>query len=300
MVCFKPLKAYRKSGGGVTFSSKDAIPASFLSLPCGQCIGCRLKRSREWALRCVHEAKQFERNSFVTLTFSPHSLLERDSAWPNRRGSVMVEDWQNFAKRVRHRLGSFRFFMCGEYGDLNLRPHYHACIFGQDFSNDRVVIRADKYGSLYYSKQLEDIWGNGFCTVGDLTYSSAAYVARYVMKKATGKLADERYERFDSKTGEVWTVKPEFVCMSRRPGVGSDWFDKWKSDVYPADEVVFDGKRFRPPRYYDNKLEAEVLRALKDKRAKSVLGRREDLTEDRLRVREEHEILVGKQSKREL
>lgn len=292
MVCFKPLKAYRKVGGGVTFSGKEAIPASFLSLPCGQCIGCRVKRSREWALRCVHEAKLHPANSFVTLTYNP-SKLPKDCG-------LDVTHWQKFAKRLRKECGPFRYFMCGEYGDENLRPHFHACLFGIDFASDRVVMRESKYGNLYYSKLLEDKWSNGFCTVGTLTYSSAAYVARYVMKKATGKLADERYERYDSVTGEYWSVRPEFVVMSRRPGIGARWFEQFKSDVYPSDEVVFDGKRFRPPRYYDNKLDAEVLKALKDKRVASLYNRREDLTEDRLKVREEYERLVFKQQKRGL
>lgn len=298
MVCFKPLKAYRKVGGGVSFSVKEGIPASFLSLPCGQCIGCRVKRSREWALRCVHEAKLHEHNSFLTLTYSPESCP--------KDGGLVVKDLQDFWKRLSYRLvGSyskrpFRYFACGEYGESNLRPHYHACLFGVDFSGDRELMRPSKFGNLYYSRMLEAEWKHGFCTAGDLTYSSAAYVARYVMKKATGKLAEERYQRYDSSTGEYWLVKPEFVVMSRRPGVGSAWFDKWKSDVYPSDEVVFDGKRFRPPRYYDNKLDSEVLKALKDKRCASLLGRREDLTEDRLRVREEFEELVLRNKQRGL
>lgn len=290
MVCFKPLKAYRKAGGGVTFSGKDAIPAAFLQLPCGQCMGCRVRRSREWALRCVHEAKMHERNSFLTLTYSPSKLPED--------GSLRVMDLQRFWKRLRAKVvsgarsySSFRYFACGEYGDSNLRPHYHACLFGIDFSSDRVLMRENASGALYYSKVLEDTWSNGFCTIGNLTYSSAAYVARYVMKKATGRLAEDRYLRFNGETGEYWNVKPEFVVMSRRPGVGSSWFSKWSTDVYPSDEVVFDGKRFRPPRFYDNKLESAVLAELKDKRARRMRAVDHLYAEDSLKVREEFDSI---------
>lgn len=207
-------------------------------------------------------------NCFVTLTYDEAHLPEG--------GSLVVGDWQKFAKRLRKGVGPFRFFHCGEYGDENSRPHYHACVFGLDFGRDRVPLKSVRGHTLFTSEKLSETWGLGFATVGSLTWQSAAYVARYVMKKATGPLAKERY-------GDR---RPEYVTMSRRPGIGSKWFERFASDVYPSDEVVHEGKRFRPPRYYDLKLSAPELDSLKTKRRAAAWSHRADLTEERLRVRE--------------
>lgn len=278
MPCFSPLTAYRAVGGGVVFARGDSCSVTPLQLPCGQCVGCRAERVRQWAIRCVHEASCHERNSFITLTYSPQCVPAD--------GGLVVKHWQDFAKRLRRRLGSFRFFHCGEYGEVNFRPHYHACIFGQDFSGDRTVVRDDGEYKTYLSPLLDSVWGKGFCTVGNLTYESAAYVARYVMKKATGAKSSEVYGRVDSETGEYFEVRPPYITMSRRPGIGSEWFDKFAGDVYPEDEVVYDGKRFRPPRFYDSKLPEDELEGLKAKRVREALRRSSELTPERLKARE--------------
>lgn len=278
MPCFRPLHAYRAPGGGVAFDSKKGYADRPLELPCGQCIGCRVERSRQWALRCVHEAQMHGANCFVTLTYSDENL-------PGD-GGLHVEDWQKFAKRLRKSVGAFRFFHCGEYGDANRRPHYHACLFGLDFSDDRVLLRRSGEHSLFVSPLLTRTWGLGHCSVGDLTYESAAYVARYVCKKLTGPEGEVEYSRVDESTGEVTRVCAPYVTMSRRPGVGSTWFEKFSAEVYPSDEVVHKGRRFRPPRFYDGKLSEEELDQVKGKRAARVALRKEDLTPDRLRVRE--------------
>ena len=267
MPCFRPLKAYRKDGGGVAFDSKRGFADRPIELPCGQCVGCRVRRSREWAMRCVHEAQTHNENCFVTLTYSPQKLPAD--------GSLRVEDFQKFCKRLRKRVGKFRFFHCGEYGEENLRPHYHALLFGVDFSFDRCILKSGKY-KLYTSPTLDSAWKLGFATIGDCTYESAAYVSRYVIKKVTGKDAEKHYNG----------RKPEYITMSRRPGIGSTWFDKFSGDVYPSDEVVIKGRKFRPPRFYDEKLDDQVKGVLKAKRQKAVVRFAKDLEYERLRVRE--------------
>lgn len=278
MPCFRPLRAFWKPGGGVAFDRGSEATSAELQLPCGQCRGCRLRRSAEWALRCVHEASLHERNSFVTLTYDAEHLP--------RDGSLNVKHWQDFAKRLRKAVGPFRFFHCGEYGDGNLRPHYHACMFGVDFSGDRVLVGHKRGNDLFTSKLLEETWGKGMVRIGSLTFASAAYVARYVMKKAKGKDL-RRYERVDVETGECYSVRPEYVTMSRRPGVGAAWLDKFHGDVYPSDEVVHEGRKFRPPRFYDSRLEEAELEVLKQRRRERAEARSEDLTPERLRVREQ-------------
>ncbi len=248
-----------------------------LKLKCGQCIGCRLDRTRGWAIRAVHEAQMHEQNSFVTLTYN-------DQCLPSDH-SLDVKHWQGFAKRLRKNKGPFRYLHCGEYGDENGRPHYHACIFGLDFSEDRIPFTQ----KLYISAELQRLWPHGFATIGNLTFDSAAYVAAYALKKATGQNADERYERVDPSTGECWAVKPDYATMSLKPGLGKSWFDKFTSDVYPDDFVVLKGQKFRPPQYYDRLLEKEnpqLYTKMLLKRRQHVNDKPEDHTDTKLQVKE--------------
>jgi len=223
-----------------------------------------------------------EKNCFLTLTYDPEHLVEDQG--------LEVKDWQNFAKKLRRDVGRFRFLHCGEYGDENLRPHFHACVFGQDFTEDRVPWKKNGEHQLYVSPVLEKIWGKGFVSIGSLTFDSAAYVARYVVKKATGKLAEKKYERVDGETGEVWTVPAEYATMSRNPGLGATWFDKYWKDIYPGDFVVANGKKFRPPKFYDlmlSRKDPEMLKKLKRQRMKFASDRPWDSTPERMEVKEE-------------
>lgn len=277
MACTRPLKAYRAPGGGIAFDSKRGFEDRKLELACGQCQECRLARSAQWALRCVHEAATHRHNSFITLTYSPESL---PANW-----SLDVREWQLFAKRLRKERGKFRYYHAGEYGSKTGRPHYHALLFGLHFP-DQVVIDQKNGKRIFTSPQLEEIWGKGNVTVGDVCFESAAYVARYVMKKITGDDAEEHYERVDPDTGEIFPVKPEYSTMSRRPGIGKAWLQKFKSDVYPSDEVIHEGRKFRPPRFYDSLLPEKELQKLKRQRRKTMQEHSENLTPERLEARE--------------
>ncbi len=250
MACTRPLHGYKAPGGKVSFSPKEGytdLPS--VTVKCGQCLGCRLERKRAWAIRAVHEAQMHEDNSFLTLTYDDEHLP--------KDGSINVRHWQLFAKRLRKQKGPFRFLHCGEYGEANKRPHYHACIFGHDFSGDRTMHTQKGGHPLWISGELSELWSNGFCTIGSLSFDSAAYVAGYCVKKATGNAAKESLERVNGETGEVKMVKAEYATMSRRPGLGYTWFQKYKSDVYPEDVVIQKGRVFRPPAYYDTLLEKE-------------------------------------------
>jgi hypothetical protein len=286
MPCFYPLPAYRQPSGQVTFHDKgEGRP---LSIPCGQCVGCRLRRSSEWATRIVHETQLHEQNCFITLTYAPEYL-------PPDTG-LRKKDHQDFMKRLRHEYQApIRYFHTGEYGEGG-RPHYHDILFGIDF-HDRIQIGETKSKlPLYTSPTLERIWGQGFVSVDDVTYESAAYVARYCMKKVTGKAQDvideetglKPYERFNSFTGEIVPVTPEYSTMSRRPGIGRSWFDAYSRDFYPKDYAHINDRRVKPPRFYDkllSKTDPDLWAGIKEKR--EVLAYlSEDNTPERLAVRE--------------
>ena len=223
-------------------------------------------------------------NVFVTLTYNNQNLP------PD--GSLDYRHFQLFMKRLRKKFGSgVRFYMCGEYGDENRRPHYHAILFNIKF-DDAIKWRKTPTGyPQYRSKTLEDLWGLGNCEFGSVTFKSAAYVARYIMKKVTGEVAAMHYCDFDPVTGEVFgELKPEFNNMSRRPGIGRDWIEKFQSDVYPQGSVVVNGVEVRPPRYYDQYFKAvdpKEFEHLSLHRALEMRKRASDNTRERLAVREQ-------------
>ncbi len=281
MTCIRPLRGFRAPGGQLKFTRNGAWVDRPVSVSCGQCTGCRLERSKQWALRCIHEAKFHERNSFITLTY--------DNEHVPKDGSVDVSHWQKFAKRLRKRVGPFRFLHCGEYGEKSFRPHYHACIFGLDFVEDQVLFKQEEGHAIFTSALLTEVWGQGFTTHGALNFQSAAYVARYVMKKMTGSSAADEYRRIDSETGEEFFVRPPYVTMSRRPGIAKAWFDKYHQEVYPDDFVVEGGRKNRPPKFYDRLLEAQDPKAFAKVRASRIrkgVENEENTTPDRLGARE--------------
>jgi hypothetical protein len=231
MPCYSPLDGWlskdRNPSGkrSIVFTKSEALVDRPVKLPCGRCIGCRLEKSRQWAVRMMHEASLYEENCFITLTY--------EKMPPN--DSLNKKHFQDFMKRLRKAYGgrTIRYFHCGEYGENFGRPHYHAILFNLDFNDKKYwsIVNGNKY---YTSEKLNKIWGKGYCIIGSVSFDSAAYVARYVTKKITGEAAFEHYTDFDRETGEITRERdPEYATMSRRPGIGSVWLDKFKTDVYP-------------------------------------------------------------------
>lgn len=254
MPCYHPMPAVRMLDGSVKFvsRSKKGVDGS-LELPCGQCIGCRLERSRQWAMRCLHESSLYEDNSFITLTYDESNLPAG--------GSLNYSDFQRFMKRLRkNSKRPVRFYMGGEYGESTLRPHFHACLFGFDFS-DKVYFRKSASGEkIYTSKFLESLWPFGLSSIGNVTFQSAAYIARYCVQKVTGDAADLHYScpEFVDEDGVIRnSVVPEFNHMSLKPGIGAKWLEKYQTDVFPRDYVVINGVKTKPPKYYDVLFERE-------------------------------------------
>lgn len=278
MTCYRPIDGFRKAGGGFTLRREHSLGQLPMQIKCGQCMGCRVDRSREWALRCVHEAQLHEHNAFLTLTYSPEHL-------PADCG-LNIRHLQLFMKRLRKHYGKVRFLACGEYGSKNLRPHYHVLGFGLRVE-DQVPLRDTSHGVLYTSDTISRLWGLGLCSVGGVTYKSAAYVARYSMKKVTGRDQANHYQRLDAATGELVSVRPEFLVMSRRPGIGSGWFDRYAADAFPSDFLVHDGRKVGVPGFYTRKLKEAEADAIKAKRKRRALRHSANQTPERLAVREE-------------
>lgn len=230
----------------VSLSPRNVLrDAQLVELPCGRCIGCRLARARDWATRCVHESRMHSENAFLTLTYATAPQ------------SVSVRDLQLFFKRLRHySKREFRYFAVGEYGEKLSRPHYHVLLFGMDFP-DKYFWKQSGEHRLYRSPLLEQAWTQGHSTTGGVTSESAMYVAAYGIKQVRGKRAVKHY------AGR----QREFCVMSRRPGLGRAWLDRYASDVFPVDFVVLPGgRRCGVPRYYSDRQEPELREALKSRR----------------------------------
>lgn len=283
MPCYHPQTAYKTAAGLVTFTEglKRHGDTRQITLSCGQCHGCRLERSRQWAMRCVHEAKLHQHNSFITLTYDKENLPHRNQ--------LQHSDFQKFMKRLRKRIGHpVRFYMGGEYGSKNGRPHYHACIFGWEAPDKKYYRTTDANGKLYTSELLANIWGHGYSSTAELTFESAAYIARYCMQKVTGQAAETHYKREDENG--VYQQIPEYNKMSLKPGIGTGWLEKYRKDVYTYDHVIINGKPSRPPAYYDKLLkrwDAEKHAQITEEREARGILHRHDNTPERLDAKEQ-------------
>jgi hypothetical protein len=310
MACYYPIPAYRsKENGSISFGI-SATHTDRLELPCGSCCGCRLEKARIWAMRCAHEASLYDNNMFLTLTYDDEHLPDH--------GSLRKKDLQDFWKRLRKRFcvyytdengdrkckNPIRYYACGEYGDESERPHYHAICFNLWMDDAEFWKLTPSGNKLYISDTLSEIWGHGFVVIGHVSFESAGYVARYVMKKRTKpnardeavrekqqEIYDEAYRRVyihDDGTHEVVYLDEEFAVMSRRPGIGREWYDLWKDDTYPSDSVVLRGKEMKPPRYYDELIrieDEELYDQLKRDRLEEAWKHYDDNTTARLDVK---------------
>lgn len=307
MPCYHPLTGHlltlpdgkRKVLFNRNIETSDECPE--ITVPCGKCIGCRLEYSRKWAIRCMHEASMHDRNCFVTLTYSdefcPEHLIKKD-----------LQKWQ---KRLRKMVNlPIRFFSCGEYGETTHRPHYHALVFGWS-PPDRELLFVSNGLPVYRSKMLEKSWPFGIVSIGEVTFESAAYVARYSVKKQLKAFYDyndfshfggspDREFVFDGspfidgddsifRKQEIEEDYPPFLLMSRRPGIGRSWYDRYKREVHANDFVFLRGRKLKVPRYYDERLKEDDLNlyeSIKLKRQTVADAHAEDSTVERLKVRE--------------
>lgn len=256
MPCYSPITGYRtrvpNSNGKypITFNKREGFSDLEIQVPCGQCIGCRLEHARQWAIRCMHEAKMHEDNCFLTLTYEDRHL-------PTIGGhpTLRKTDLQKFMKRLRKKFGAgIKFYGAGEYGEQGGRPHYHICVFGFDFS-DKIHVATCNGHKLYESETLKKLWPFGHSTIGSVTFDSAGYVARYCVKKWKGKDWQKHYERVVPETGEIISIEPEKALMSRKPPIGYAFLEKYGKEIFENDSVINQGMEQKLPRSYDRKLE---------------------------------------------
>lgn len=209
------------------YTDPDGFRHISFFVPCGLCLECKASHAREWAVRCLHELKNHEKACFITLTYDDDHLPSDCS--------LQIEDLQKFWKRLRKKYGKFRYFACGEYGEQNSRPHYHAIVFGLDFPPDQ-----RNENGVKDNKDLSDVWQNGITSCDSVNFNTCCYVARYCVKKLSEK----------ELAGRV----PEFVVMSNRPGIGFNYAEQYGKDVMERGYIINKGFKIKLPRYYGKKV----------------------------------------------
>ncbi len=222
----------------------------------------------------MHEASQYRDNSFLTLTYRDKSECTQKQRQKRlhlpETTSLVKSHHQKFIKRLRQAFPDrkLKYYHCGEYGDENNRPHYHSAIFNLRFNDEQLYSQNHGY-PLLTSETLDQLWGYGFATIGDLSFESASYVAGYILKKITGKRADDHYLRYDEYGQAYWLV-PEYATMSTGhkagEGIGATWFKTYHEDVFPSDDLPIPGVGIVRgiPRYYETLMEDINPTALED------------------------------------
>jgi len=272
MPCYHPVDCFRSRQGKnengkwpIVFTSSEGYRDKSLQIPCGKCIGCRIEHAKQWAVRCYHEGLMHEQSCFITLTYDNENLP--------LNGSLDKRDFVLFMKRLRKQIGKVRFFHCGEYGEQYGRPHHHACLFGW-VPEDKILWKKTNNVEIYISEFLRQVWGMGHITVGDMTYESAQYCARYILKKLKGK---------DKELFEDSGMIQEYTSMSRKPGIGQKYLEKYGKTIVDLDSVVINGFEMKPPRYYTEQLERTYPDEIKEnKRKRANYARKNKKTQDEL------------------
>lgn len=253
MMCTSPISI--KTDGGYMF------------VPCGQCIACRINKARDWSTRVYAESRCYSESIFLTLTYDDEHL-------PNPN-SVHKDELQRFMKRLRKAIypDKVRYFACGEYGGRFGRAHYHLILFNLSGFDRRLFSehQYDQKSKGYYCKC--SAWDKGLVHFGFVTPNSAEYVARYTLKKVTGEKGKEYYKDLG--------IEPEFSLMSRRPGIGLGFMDRFRDELLRNGFLVFDGCKKSLPRYWRDKLGIKRTlgyEMLQDQRLQEFIKKRLSLT----------------------
>lgn len=245
MRCTSPRQAgYKSDGVTVTFSARE-YGREFIGwqVPCGKCLSCRLEYAREWAVRCVHEAQMHAHNSFITLTYSDDRLESPKLNYGHFQ--TFMKDLRSYldGAGIDHQIG---FFVTGEYGDIRKRPHWHACLFGYDwtlvpekFNQPSYKYSNERGDKIYESDFLSHVWDRGIAEFGSVTFESAGYCARYAAKKLVhGNDQDHEFHPVSKKSSKY--------------AIGKSWLEKYYRDVFNYGRIVLeDGSQCGVPRYYE-------------------------------------------------
>lgn len=205
-------------------------------VPCGHCVGCSSDISRDWSYRMLMEKAVSKNAWFLTLTYDDEHIPS-----DHQLDKSHLDDFIKKLRNYYYDLGldNIRYYACGEYGSKTVRPHYHMIVYNipltpmefnlfgvsppsEVYKNKVVGTSLDKT-PLYQIDFINNLWNNGYVVIGEVTQASCAYVARYVNKKRLSGVKNEELK----ENG----ITPEFNCMSRMPGIGVGYYEKYRQEI---------------------------------------------------------------------
>lgn len=286
----------------------------YTTIPCGNCIGCRLEYSRQWANRGYLESKCWEQNWFITLTYdedhitTPEYVEDKNGfTYVNEGdwiGTLVPEELTAFMKALRQIMkrefneDGIRFMACGEYGSDGERPHYHIILFNCNFPVETFFEpRIINHETYYRNRIIERCWDKGISNVSEASWNNIAYTARYITKKINGNLSEALY----AEKGQ----KKEFFRVSRMPGIGEIYYQKHKHEIYERDEIIIKNKEgtiaTKPPLYYDKLYEKEYPEKFKEikRKRKKQMKYAEKLKDEKTSLERLDQLQVEARSKEE-
>lgn len=233
-------------------------------IPCGHCWACKLNYSAQWATRIMYECRNSEHNYFITFTYDDMHLpiaetteyngktFTNDGTWSGTLFPADIDRFINSLRKYFERKGhsGIKYFYAGEYGETTKRPHYHMILMNCPLDvKEFYDFHIDERKKLHWkSHEVEKYWEEGMIDIGEVEFASAAYVARYCMKKISDEVDKSKY----------WEegLMPEFVRMSRRPGIGKQYLLDNMDEIYKTDEVLVrnfkgDLMKVKPPKAWD-------------------------------------------------
>lgn len=297
MACNYPVTAWKSatvnpSGRrSLVFKREKSLQGSpEYKVPCQMCVGCRMERARQWAMRCMHEKRLHQESAFLTLTYSPENL----PYLANGRATLVKRDVQLFLKRLRYeRRSELRYFMCGEYGETTQRPHYHVLMLNTSFPDMKFHRTTNGNKNLYVSAELDGVWKLGGCLIGEVSFESCAYVAGYLLKNKVNFGGSEKFKEAEAKRldGRL----PEYINMSLKPGIGNGYYEKYSTEVCRHDTVVVRGHEVSVPKYYDTLREKHDLKGLEAaKRLRRARARQKAIDNTNWRLHHRECYLIAK------
>lgn len=292
-------------------------------IPCGKCLGCYLEKARDKAVQLSLEQMnpEYEKDEcwFITLTYEDeylpiHSYCDTTTGEILSGASTELKDLQNWIKKIRdnHPNKNIRYMAAREYGTNTLRPHYHIIIFGLPLDRELFVkIGNNANGdALWTTPQLDneiskDCWSvrrplgdrtakmyrAGNVIIGEVTFQSISYVARYTMKKAN---KDYKNDWWYNAQGL------DIEGISQSQDLGKWYYDQHKHEIYEIDLVPVLGKNgnlSRPPKSFDRlykkefpKEFAKVIEKRKEKMLSNMIGKEKQTDMDYLSMLESEEL----------
>lgn len=224
-MCLFPINADVPPEGGRPRPNPDGD----ITLPCGTCSECVTLRALHWSNRCRHQISLHEDNCFITLTYDDENLPSH---------LTVKDEFQKFMKTLRNKTKKkLSYIVSHEYGSQTFRPHHHAIIFNHNFNNQKFLKTTKSGENIFTSPELDNIWTNGYTSIGTANEKTAYYIASYALKGKKHEIL--------LPTGEYAKVS-DTMDSSKQPGIGLEYLEKNYKQLINSKQPL--------PRYYTKKL----------------------------------------------